>query len=61
MIADSSIRTIIALIIGGIMGGFLACGGNSSSTSRKGSIEGLAALRNVQAKVLQNNGTIQLR
>ena len=44
-----------------LMGGLLACGESSSSTSRKGSIEGLAALRQVQAQVLPNDGTIRLR
>ena len=44
-----------------LMGVLLACGENSSSTSRKGSIEGLAALRNVQSQVLPNDETIQLR
>ena len=42
-----------------LMGGLLACG--ESSSSRKGSIEGLAALRQMQAQVLPNDGTIRLR
>ena len=55
----SSTFSIIMLAI--LMGGLLACGESSSSTSRKGSIEGLAALRQMQAQVLPNDGTIRLR
>ena len=63
----SSTFSIIMIVM--LMGGLLACGENSSSSSssssgstiRKGSIEGLAALRKVSTEVVLGDAKIGLR